>query len=596
VGSGRVRQREEWRFFAVLRRAHAGLGISWWVLIVVRGLLPAAFAVSTGVLVGAVQRGTSVLAALIAVGVVFIVIQVLAPLQSQVGSNLGDRLTAWLNGRLLDATVGPPGIAHLESPELTDDLTAARDYELGLSGPPMSLSLGFIAGGLVQIVTGLSQTVLLAGYRWWAPLLVGGGWLATHWTLRKSTVWDRTTGEVRSAQRHADYSYRLAVDSAAAKELRLFGLSDWTVAQFAENRQRLVDLRLRATRLRDKPLRWTIGLLVLTNGLFFWSLATTAAAGRVSLAATIVFVQASVGASALAFGGLNWALPHAAGAVAAVLRLGEPMDAAGQLPPGRLSAGGRPAAELRFRDVSFGYSTGSAPVFHRLNLTIPAGSSLAIVGPNGAGKTTLIKLLCRLYDPSSGVIEVDGIDLRELDLASWRRQVTAVFQDFIRYELPLRENVAPLGGDDDAVTAALAEAGAVGLADLDTVLATGYDGGTDLSGGQWQRVALARALFAVSAGARLVILDEPTSQLDTRGEAEIFSRVLRATRSCTTILISHRFSTVRQADRICVLEGGRVVECGTHNELMAEKGRYHAMFTMQASQFAEEGVNGDVLG
>ena len=150
------------------------------------------------------------------------------------------------------------------------------------------------------------------------------------------------------------------------------------------------------------------------------------------------------------------------------------------------------------------------------------------------------------------------------------------------------------------IRAAIEDAGAAGLADLDTVLARGYEGGTDLSGGQWQRVALARALCAVGAGAGVVLLDEPTAQLDVRGEAEIFDRILTATRHTTTILISHRFSTVRHADRICVLEGGRVVELGTHDELMASGGRYRTMFDLQASRFgtdddASEGEGHDVL-
>src|SRR6202035_4509226 len=258
-----------------------------------------------------------------------------------------------------------------------------------------------------------------------------------------------------------------------------------------------------------------------------------------------------------------------------------------------------PAREIRLRDVTFAYPTAGAPVLERFDLTIPAGSSLAIVGQNGAGKTTIAKLLCRLYDPQSGAIEIDGMDIREFDLASWRSRVAAVFQDFIRLELPLRDNVAPAGAPDDVVRAALESAGAAKLAALDTILARGYDGGTDLSGGQWQRIALARALAAVKLGAGVVLLDEPTAQLDVRGEAEIFDRLLTATRHCTTILISHRFSTVRHADRICVLEHGRVIELGTHDELMALAGRYRTMFDLQAQRFtvpdAEEGKTHDVL-
>jgi ABC-type multidrug transport system fused ATPase/permease subunit len=259
-----------------------------------------------------------------------------------------------------------------------------------------------------------------------------------------------------------------------------------------------------------------------------------------------------------------------------------------------------PAREIRFRDVSFGYPGTGALVLDRLDLTIPAGTSLAIVGQNGAGKTTLAKLICRLYDPSAGAIEIDGVDLRELSIPAWRARVAAVFQDFIKFELPLRDNVAPGGAPDSAVRTALEAAGAANLASLDTVLSRGYAGGTDLSGGQWQRVALARALCRVQLGAGVVLLDEPTAQLDVRGEAEIFDRILAATRQCTTILISHRFSTVRHADRICVLEHGRVVELGTHDELMARGGRYHTMFQLQAQRFNatedEHGAAYDVLG
>jgi ABC-type multidrug transport system fused ATPase/permease subunit len=461
--------------------------------------------------------------------------------------------------------------------------------------------MDFIASGLVEMIGGLAAALVLAGYAWWAPLLLGGAWIATHWLMRESGVWrDRNTDEVRSAQRHAEYAYRLAVDPPAAKELRLFGLGGWTVDRFGSLRRKLFDLQWHATRLREKSVLTSLLVVTIANVIVFWSLADAAATGQLGLDRVVTFAAVAVSTSMIAFGGLSWALDGASAPAAAVLRLGAAMDQAGALPAGTRGAAALPAREIRFRNVTFTYPGAAAPVLEGFDLTIPAGSSLAIVGQNGAGKTTLAKLLCRLYDPQSGAIEADGTDLRDLDVDAWRARIAAVFQDFIRFELSLRENVAPSGAPDEVVLAALREAGAEGLAGVDTILSRGYAGGTDLSGGQWQRVALARALCAVRLGAGLVLLDEPTAQLDVRGEAEIFDRILSATRNTTTILISHRFSTVRHADRICVLEHGKVIELGSHDQLMAQNGRYRTMFDLQASRFGadsdEEGVVYDVLG
>ena len=595
----RLRERKEWKFFSVLPKADLVLATLWWTLLILRGTLPAVFAIAMGLLVGAVQKGESLAALLAIVGVVFVLLQMLAPIQQMVSWNLGDRTAAWLYDRLTEACVRPPGMAHLEDPKLTNDLIVARDFDLGMTGPPMSISLDFIAGGLVESIAGLACAVVLAAYAWWAPIVIAGAWFATHWLLRESGVWkDRNTSEVRSAQRDAEYAYRLAVDPGPSKEVRLFGLADWVIDRFMQRRARLHQLQYEATRLREKPVLWSLLIVAGANVLVFWSLAAAAAAQQIDLGRAVVFAQAAVGVSAIAFGGLNWALDGAAAPVVAVLKLESAMAPAGALPSGTRPAAAMPVREIRFRDVTFAYP-GGAPVLDHFDLTIPAGSSLAIVGRNGAGKTTIAKLLCRLYDPQSGAIEADGVDVRELSLPDWRRRLAAVFQDFIRFELPMRDNVAPSGAPDEVVRAALDAAGAVNLATLDTILARGYDGGTDLSGGQWQRVALARALCAVRQGAGIVLLDEPTAQLDVRGEAEIFDRILDATRQCTTILISHRFSTVRHADRICVLENGRVVELGTHDELMAKPdGRYRTMFELQAQRFTaedEEGVTYDVL-
>jgi ABC-type multidrug transport system fused ATPase/permease subunit len=591
--------RKEWKFFGVLLKADRRLAIGWWTVLLMRGVLPAVFAIATGTLVGAAQHGASLMAPLTVVGGVFVLLQILTPIHQALSANLGDRTAAWLYDRLTEACVRPPGMGHLEDPSLTSDLTVARDFDLGMTGPPLFISMDFIAGGMVEMIGGIAAAVVLFAYTWWAPILLAGAWLSTQWLLRESGIWfDRNTEEVRAAQRDAEYTYRLAVDPGPAKELRLFGLVGWTIDRFVQRRTRLHALQYEATRLREKPMVWSLLIVLSANLLVFWSLAEAVTSGRISLAAVVVFAQAAVGVSLLAFGGFTWALDGAAAPVAAVLRLEGTMASAGALPGGWLTAATMPAREIRFKDVTFAYPGGKAVLEH-FNLTIPTGSSMAIVGQNGAGKTTLAKLLCRLYDPQSGAIEIDGIDVREIDIAAWRARLSAVFQDFIRLELPLRDNVAPTGAPDDVVGAALESAGATRLAGLDTVLARGYTDGTDLSGGQWQRVALARALCAVQLGAGVVLLDEPTAQLDVRGEAEIFQRILAATRQCTTILISHRFSTVRQADRICVLERGSVVELGTHDELMALGGRYQTMFELQAQRFNavedEEGKQYDVL-
>jgi ATP-binding cassette, subfamily B, bacterial len=275
------------------------------------------------------------------------------------------------------------------------------------------------------------------------------------------------------------------------------------------------------------------------------------------------------------------------------------------VPPNRATG---TASSVAFHDVHFTYPGRPAPTFDGLSLEIDPGSSVAVVGANGAGKSTLIKLLCGLYRPGTGVVRVDGGDPGEDD--HLRRRVAVIFQEFVRYHLTLRENVgmamlADHRADDVESVVPRALHDATGDSVLrrvggwDRVLSGEYAGGTDLSGGQWQRVALARALGAVRRGAGLVLLDEPTAQLDVRGEAEVFDRLLTATREVTTIMISHRFSTVRHADRICVLERGRVIELGSHHELMAQGGRYRRMFDLQAKRFEasmdEEGAVFDVL-
>ncbi len=276
-----LRGRKDWMFFGVLPRADRALAAAWWAGVVLRGVLPALFAIAIGWFIGAVQRGEGLGVPLAALGVVFVLLQVLPPVHQAVGALLGARTSAWLYDRLTGACVRPPGMGHLEDPKLTSDLTMAHDFDLGITGPPLFISMDFIASGLIEMIAGIASAAVLAGFAWWAPLVLAGAWLATHWLLRESGVWrDRNTEEVRGAQRHAEYAYRLAVEPHAAKELRLFGLAGWVVDRFQARRRQLFELQWHATRLRERPVAGSLLLVVAANLVVFWAMADAAASGR----------------------------------------------------------------------------------------------------------------------------------------------------------------------------------------------------------------------------------------------------------------------------------------------------------------------------
>lgn len=314
----RLRQRQEWLYFRVLPRADRRLAFAWYAIILLQAVLPAALAISIGVLVGAVEDDAPLAPPLIALGVIFVLLQVLNPMQQTVSANLGDRTAAYLHDRLATGVVSPPGMGHLEDPNLTADLTVARDFDLGVTGPPLFISTDFIASGAVQLLAGFVSALVLFGYTWWAPLLLAGAWLSTHYLLRESSVWkDRNTERVQAVQRDADYAYRIAVDPPAAKELRLFGLAGWTLARFKDRRAKLHRLQYEATRLRERPVLWCLAIVIAANCIVFWSMGSSAANGSIGLDQAVVFAQVAVGTSLIAFGGLNWALDGAAAPVAA---------------------------------------------------------------------------------------------------------------------------------------------------------------------------------------------------------------------------------------------------------------------------------------
>jgi ATP-binding cassette subfamily B protein len=246
---------------------------------------------------------------------------------------------------------------------------------------------------------------------------------------------------------------------------------------------------------------------------------------------------------------------------------------------------------FEFRNVSFSYPGGSRKVLDRFNFTLQPGERVALIGENGQGKTTIVKLLTRLYDPVEGQVLLDGVDLRDYDLETLYKEIGVIFQDFMRYEMTARENIA-VGRIDQIGNQELLQAsahksmadeviGRLGLG-FDQMLGRRFEGGVDLSGGEWQKVALARAYLR---DAQVLVLDEPTAALDARSEFEVFQRFSELTTGKMALFISHRFSTVRMADRIVVLEDGRIAEEGTHEELTHLGGRYAEMFEMQAASY-----------
>jgi ATP-binding cassette subfamily B protein len=575
----------------------------------VDAVLPLAIIATTGRLIERVTATPSVshvMGPLILLAALFTARQLLDPVRSVLVYRAASRVDGSMRARVMAATTGVPGVALLEDPAMQDLVTqsAARP------GPFRPASPGGAAVGMVGLAAkyaqGVGAALLIARFWvWLATAMLVGVALYRRPHHRVNITLVRAFDDHLTSYRRAGYLSGLVVEPPGAKEIRVFGLSRWILDRHTQVWTQVTGsmsaLRHRATRQIS-----AYHLLMAPLSLVaFLASGRAALDGRIGVGTLAVVLQASL--QLLALGGLGfdeYQIDFGTASLPALAELEDRAAAARAAEPGggHLVASDQPCQAIRFEDVSFAYPDGRQ-VFDRLDLTVPAGASLAIVGSNGAGKTTLVKLLARLYEPSSGRILVDGVDLRELDLASWRARLAVIFQDFVRYELGATENVG-FGclsrlDDCDAIRGAARRAGSLAVVEelaggWDTVLARGYTGGADLSGGEWQRVALARALFAVDGGASILALDEPTANLDVRAEAELFEHLLQlvspavgagARSPVTTLLISHRFSTVRRADRICVLDAGHVVEEGTHDELVRAAGLYARMFSLQASRF-----------
>ena len=577
------------------------------------GSIPAASAAGLGS-----AAGHRLIFALAITGALYAAALVLGPVQSSLSSVVKWRLVYRTEDRLIAAVSGPVGIAHLEDPKVLDDLALAQGQLTGQMPADAPMTLALVVSNRIS---GLFACAVLASWRWWLGLGMLVMWMAIR---RPQLALIREQGALYAGGseplRRAWYLHRLAARPAVAKESRVFGLGGWLVDRYRSTFLTAMAAPWAVLRRLDRAVLFLSLPVLLAFGASCGYLGLAAYRGEISLGTLAVMLPMLAATTPL--GDISWddvalswmiqGLPRARDLEASLASA----DLSGSLP-----AAGLPASEVRFEQVRFRYPGASRDVFTDLDLVLRAGRSTALVGINGAGKTTLVKLLARLHDPDSGRILVDGSDLALLRPAEWQRQVAVVFQDFAHYPLSFAENIgfgSPSNvSDASGLSDAARRAGALdvlsslsGLSGLsgvsglsgpsdpsgpsgwDTVLSRSYDGGVELSGGQWQRIALARALFAVRHGATILVLDEPTAWLDARGEADFFDRFLEITEGTTTLIISHRFSTVRRADHICVLDEGRVLEQGDHASLIAAGGRYAELFGLQAARFGASGASG----
>lgn len=578
------------------------------VLNLVIGLLPLGFVVATSVAIDRVPAlGHSthdawgpVLAAMILAIVVLLLQSALSPFQAAFTELISRRVDGFCTRRLMQCTLAEAPVSQLERADVLDKLSDARRGLVDYFVTP-----GAAAAGLITLIARYAQllgAVVIVGIVLGplAAFLIAAAALVARFGNRGSlSRWSVIIERLSAARRKMFYIFDTGSELAAAKEIRVLGTLPWW--------------RARAEQESDDYLRplWRERRRIYLGPFIWFSLAVLAGA-----AAVLVLLRNAAGHGGFSVLDLSLAIQ----AILIPLRFGvffpeadvqtqygmlahdsildierTAAAEASLLRTGQRSAEHLPQSAIRFEQVSFAYPGSDRQVLDQIDLEFPAGTSTAIVGLNGAGKTTLVKLLARLYEPTGGRISVDGADLSEFDVRSWQRQLAVIYQDYIRYELDAATNIglgAPEHMDDlEAIGRACEWAGATEVIDslpqgLRTVLSSRYAGGTDLSGGQWQRIALARALFATGAGASVLVLDEPTAQLDVRAEVAFFDRFLELTQGLTTVVISHRFSTVRRAQRIVVLEHGRIAEQGTHDELLALGGRYAKLFELQARRFS----------
>ncbi|MEU4768521.1 ABC transporter ATP-binding protein [Actinosynnema sp. NPDC023794] len=578
------------------------------------GVLPPAFVVASSILLGEVPAAVTaglgspewddLVTAFLLAAAAFVGQQIVAPVRELLGQLVARRVDGLVSDELMAAATSTAGIAPLEDPDLVEHLrVGARELENWLFSP------GEACAGLIALIGRYTQ---LIGYAvvvgvvlsWPAAVVLAAAVVLQRYAQRGGL---RKFAEERflldPQELRNDYLREVAIAAGSAKEMRVFGLHNFFVGFW---RRSYLDWLVPVWEARRRIYLWqflritAFGLVISGVVFAFAGWAATSVTAGLTLAGFAMVMQAALGALRLGEyypeSDLQTALGMHGYQEVELFREGV-AGYAGQAAEEVAAPPVAPTGMLHFDRVSFRYPGDDRMIFEELELTIPLDRCTAIVGVNGAGKTTLVKLLARLYEPTAGTIRLDGVDIRSYELSEWRARLGIIFQEFARFEVSAADNVG-FGAvehldDRDGIRSAVEAVNLHETLDtlprgLETPLARHLVDGADLSGGQWQRVALARALFGLRHGASILVLDEPTASLDVRAEAGFFREFTQLTEGATTLLISHRFSTVRQADQIVVLDGGRVAEHGSHDELMAREGEYARLFRLQADRFTDE--------